>query len=381
MKQTSDDFLLSFDNFHTTHSDENRYFAELIYTRLRDAGHIEKRTIKQLYDAEKSMFLPDRYVKGTCPNCGAEDQYGDNCEVCSATYDATELKNPISVVSGSQPEERDSEQYFVKLGNFEAMLREWMSSGKLQPEISNKLEEWFEKGLQNWDISRNAPYWGFEIPDAPGKYFYVWLDAPIGYMASHKNLCDRTGDDFDSYWKPDSDAEMYHFIGKDIAYFHTLFWPAILHGANFRTPSAVFCHGFLTVDGAKMSKSRGTFIKARTYLDHFDPEYLRYYYAAKLNNKVEDIDLNLEDFVSRVNSDLVGKVVNIASRCAGFVSNHLMRDCLTHCPIKSSIRISLKKVKRSQLITKRAGSARQCERSWRWQIAPTSISPTRNPGF
>ncbi len=314
------DFLLSFDNFYTTHSDENRHFAELIYTRLRDAGHIEKRTIKQLYDAQKNMFLPDRYVKGTCPNCGTEDQYGDNCEVCSATYDATELKNPVSVVSGSQPEERDSEQYFVKLADFEPMLREWMDSGRLQPEIRNKLEEWFEKGLQNWDISRNAPYWGFEIPDAPGKYFYVWLDAPIGYMASHKNLCDRTGEDFDSYWNPDSDAELYHFIGKDIAYFHTLFWPAILYGAKFRIPSAVFCHGFLTVDGAKMSKSRGTFIKARTYLNHFEPEYLRYYYAAKLNNKVEDIDLNLEDFVSRVNSDLVGKVVNIASRCAGFIT-------------------------------------------------------------
>lgn len=314
------DFHLSFDNFYTTHSDENRHFAELIYTRLRDAGHIAKRTIKQLFDAEKQMFLPDRYVKGTCPSCASEDQYGDNCEVCSATYDATELKNPISVMSGSTPVEKDSEQYFVKLSDFEPMLREWMDSGRLQSEIRNKLEEWFEDGLQDWDISRNAPYWGFEIPDAPGKYFYVWLDAPIGYIASHKNLCDRTGDDFESYWSKDSDAELYHFIGKDIAYFHTLFWPAILHGAGFRTPSAVFCHGFLTVDGSKMSKSRGTFIKARTYLDHLPPEFLRYYYAAKLNHKVEDIDLNLEDFVTRVNSDLVGKVVNIASRCAGFIS-------------------------------------------------------------
>lgn len=314
------DFHLSFDNFYTTHSDENRHFAELIYTRLRDAGHIAKRTIKQLFDAEKQMFLPDRYVKGTCPSCASDDQYGDNCEVCSATYDATELKNPISVMSGSTPVEKDSEQYFVKLSDFEPMLREWMDSGRLQSEIRNKLEEWFENGLQDWDISRNAPYWGFEIPDAPGKYFYVWLDAPIGYIASHKNLCDRTGEDFDSYWSKDSDAELYHFIGKDIAYFHTLFWPAILHGADFRTPSAVFCHGFLTVDGSKMSKSRGTFIKARTYLDHLQPEFLRYYYAAKLNHKVEDIDLNLEDFVTRVNSDLVGKVVNIASRCAGFIS-------------------------------------------------------------
>ncbi|MDO6460428.1 methionine--tRNA ligase [Granulosicoccaceae sp. 1_MG-2023] len=314
------DFLLSYDNFYSTHSPENRYFAELIYTRLRDGGHIERRTIKQLYDPQENMFLPDRFVKGTCPQCGAEDQYGDNCEKCSATYDATELKNPRSVVSGATPELRDSEQFFVKLKDFEPMLRKWVDSGKLQPEIRNKLEEWFENGLQDWDISRNAPYWGFEIPDAPGKYFYVWLDAPIGYMASHKNLCERTGDDFDSYWKADSDAEMYHFIGKDIAYFHTLFWPAILNGAGFREPSAVFCHGFLTVDGAKMSKSRGTFIKARTYLDHLDPEYLRYYFAAKLNNRVEDIDLNLEDFVTRVNSDLVGKVVNIASRTAGFIS-------------------------------------------------------------
>ncbi len=316
------DFLLSFDNFYTTHSDENREFAELIYTRLRDAGHIDKRTIKQLYDAKEGIFLPDRYVKGVCPNCSAQDQYGDNCEVCSATYDATELINPISVVSDSVPQTRDSEQYFVKLGNFEAMLRKWISSGTLQKEIVNKLIEWFENGLQDWDISRNAPYWGFEIPDAPGKYFYVWLDAPIGYMASHKNLCDRTGEDFDSYWSVESDAELVHFIGKDIAYFHTLFWPAILHGANFRTPSAVYCHGFLTVGGAKMSKSRGTFIKARTYLDHFDAEYLRYYFAAKLNDKVEDIDLNLEDFVLRVNSDLVGKVVNIASRCAGFITKN-----------------------------------------------------------
>ncbi len=313
------DFLLSFDNFHTTHSDENRYFSELIYTKLKKAGHIKKRTIKQLYDANEGMFLPDRYVKGACPNCGADDQYGDNCEVCSATYDATELNNPISVVSGSIPETRDSEQHFVILGNFENILKNWIASKKLQPEIANKLKEWFEGGLQDWDISRNAPYWGFEIPGAPGKFFYVWLDAPIGYMASHKNLCDRTGVHFETDWMPDSNTELVHFIGKDIAYFHTLFWPAILHGAGFRMPSAVYCHGFLTVDGLKMSKSRGTFIKARTYLDHFDAEYLRYYFAAKLNNKVEDIDLNLEDFVSRINADLVGEVVNIASRCAGFI--------------------------------------------------------------
>ena len=315
------DFLLSFDNFHTTHSPENRECAELIYTRLRDAGHIAKRTIKQLFDPEKEMFLPDRYVKGECPNCGSEDQYGDNCEVCAATYDATELKNPRSMVSDATPVEKDSEQYFFKLGDFDAMLQEWTSGGQLQPEIANKLKEWFDSGLQDWDISRNAPYWGFEIPDAPGKYFYVWLDAPIGYMGSHKNYCARTGGEFDSYWRDDSDAELYNFIGKDIAYFHTLFWPAMLHGAGFRKPTAVFCNGFLTVDGAKMSKSRGTFIKARTYLDHLKPEYLRYYFAAKLGSNVEDIDLNLDDFVARVNSDLVGKLVNIASRCQGFINS------------------------------------------------------------
>lgn len=314
------DFRLSFDNFHTTHSEENKECAERIYRRLKENGHIAVRTIQQLYDPDKQMFLSDRYVKGTCPNCGAEDQYGDNCEACAATYDATELRNPVSQVSGATPEIRDSEQYFFQLGNFEAMLREWTTGGQLQSEISNKLKEWFDGGLQDWDISRNAPYWGFEIPDAPGKYFYVWLDAPIGYMASHLNYCRRTGADFDSVWAPDSDTEMVHFIGKDIAYFHTLFWPATLDGAGYRKPSAVYCHGFLTVDGAKMSKSRGTSFEARTYLDHLDPEYLRYYFAAKLGSGVDDIDLNLEDFVARCNSDLVGKLVNIASRCASFVT-------------------------------------------------------------
>ncbi|MEM7292370.1 MAG: methionine--tRNA ligase, partial [Pseudomonadota bacterium] len=315
------DFLLSFDNFYTTHSEENRECAELIYSRLREQGHIEQRTIKQLYDPVKEMFLPDRYVKGECPNCGAEDQYGDNCENCAATYDATELKNPRSMVSDATPVERDSEQYFFKLGNFDAMLQEWTRGGQLQPEIANKLQEWFDAGLQDWDISRNAPYWGFEIPDAPGKYFYVWLDAPIGYMGSHREYCNRTGDDFDAYWHEDRGTELFNFIGKDIAYFHCLFWPAMLHGAGFRKPTAVFCNGFLTVDGAKMSKSRGTFIKARTYLDHLNAEYLRYYFAAKLSANVEDIDLNLEDFVARVNSDLVGKLVNIASRCQGFINS------------------------------------------------------------
>ena len=314
------DFRLSFDNFHTTHSPENKQCAEDIYNRLKDAGHIAVRTIQQLFDPEKEMFLSDRYVKGSCPECGAEDQYGDNCESCAATYDATELKNPVSQVSGSTPVVRDSEQYFFQLGHFQEMLQAWTTGGQLQPEIANKLKEWFEGGLQDWDISRNAPYWGFEIPDAPGKYFYVWLDAPIGYMGSHMNHCAKTGADFDSVWAKGSDTEMYHFIGKDIAYFHTLFWPAMLDGAGYRMPTAVFCHGFLTVDGAKMSKSRGTSFEARTYLDHLDPEYLRYYYAAKLGTGVDDIDLNLEDFIARCNSDLVGKLVNIASRCASFIT-------------------------------------------------------------
>lgn len=315
------DFQLSFDNFHTTHSDENRRCAELIYNRLKAAGHIVTRTIEQLYDPEAEMFLPDRFVRGTCPKCGTEDQDSDACENCSTTYDATELVNPRSVVSGATPVMKDSEQYFFKLDNFEDMLREWTQGDQLQPEISNKLKEWFEGGLKDWDISRNKPYWGFEIPDAPGKYFYVWLDAPIGYMGSHRNLLGDNSAEFDRYWNPDSETELVHFIGKDIAYFHTLFWPAVLDGAGFRKPTSVHCHGFLTVDGAKMSKTRGTFIKARTYLDHLPPEYLRYYFAAKLNNKVEDIDLNLEDFAARVNSDLVGKVVNIASRCAGFITS------------------------------------------------------------
>ena len=313
-------FLLSPDNFHTTHSEENREMAELIYTRLRDAGHIVKRTIKQLYDAEKTMFLPDRYVKGICPNCGAADQYGDNCEVCSATYAATELKEPVSQVSGTTPELRDSEQYFFALSQFGDMLKEWTASGTLQPEVANKLKEWLESGLQDWDISRNAPYWGFEIPDAPGKYFYVWLDAPIGYIASHKHLSARTGEDWEASWKEGSDVELYHFIGKDITNFHCLFWPAMLQGAGFRKPTGVFCHGFLTIDSLKMSKSRGTSITIETWLKHLQPEYLRYYFASKLTSGVVDLNMNFDDFTTRCNSDLVGKVVNIASRCAGFIT-------------------------------------------------------------
>jgi len=313
------DFAIKFDNFHSTHSPENRFFAETIYNRLNDAGHISKRTISQAYDPEKEMFLPDRFIKGTCPKCNAEDQYGDNCEVCGATYNTTELKDAVSVVSGAKPIEKDSEHYFFKLPDFEAMLKDWTGSGHLQDEVGNKLQEWFEAGLQEWDISRDAPYFGFEIPNTDNKFFYVWLDAPIGYIASFKNLCDKQGVDFDSFWEADSETELYHFIGKDIVYFHGLFWPAMLHGSGFRTPTAIFSHGFLTVDGKKMSKSRGTFIKARTYLDELNPEYLRYYFSAKLGSGVTDLDLNLEDFRLRVNSDLVGKVVNIASRCAGFV--------------------------------------------------------------
>ena len=312
-------FLIGFDNYHSTHSDENRELSELIYQRNLDAGHIVSRTITQAYDPEKQMFLPDRFIKGECPRCGAPDQYGDSCESCGATYSPTELKNPRSAVSGATPVEKESLHYFFRLADFEAMLRNWTSAGHLQEEVTNKLNEWFAEGLREWDISRDEPYFGFEIPGAPGQYFYVWLDAPIGYLASFKQYCERTGTDFDAYWNEDSSAEVYHFIGKDIIYFHALFWPAMLRGARLRRPTAIFAHGFLTVNGQKMSKSRGTFIKARTYLDHLDPEYLRYYFAAKLSSGVDDLDLSLDDFTQRVNADLVGKVVNIASRCAGFI--------------------------------------------------------------
>jgi len=325
-------FHINFDNYYSTHSEENRTFASNIYLKLRDSGHIAIRTIKQAYDPEAEMFLPDRFIKGTCPKCGAGDQYGDNCEACGATYDPTELINPVSAVSGAAPIEKDSEQYFFKLADFTDMLKKWLNDGHVQSETANKLNEWFEEGLQDWDISRNAPYWGFEIPDAPGKYFYVWMDAPMGYMASFKNLCDNHTINFDDYWAADSKNELYHFIGKDIARFHTLFWPAVLEGAGYRKPTAVFCHGFLTVNGQKMSKSRGTFIKAHTYLDHLNPEYLRYYYAAKLSAGVDDIDLNLDDFMQRVNADLVGKVVNIASRCAGFIKKKFDNQLAAQLP-------------------------------------------------
>ncbi len=315
-------FNISFDNYHSTHSDENRELAELIYGRLKKGGFIKSRTISQLFDPEKSMFLPDRFVKGTCPKCKSPEQYGDNCDSCGATYSPTELIDPKSAVSGATPVMKDSEHFFFDLPQFEKWLAEWVrGSGAIQEEMANKMQEWFESGLQQWDITRDAPYFGFEIPGAPGKYFYVWLDAPIGYMASFKNLCNKRGDiDFDSYWKADSDAELYHFIGKDIAYFHCLFWPSMLEGANFRKPTKVNVHGYVTVNGAKMSKSKGTFIKASTYLNHLDPECLRYYYAAKLNSRIDDLDLNLEDFVQRVNADVVNKLVNLASRNAGFIA-------------------------------------------------------------
>jgi len=314
-------FDISYDNYHSTHSEENRELSELIYTRLKENGFIKNRTISQLYDPEKGMFLPDRFVKGTCPKCKAPDQYGDNCEVCSATYSPTELIDPKSVVSGATPVLRDSEHFFFDLPEFSDMLQAWTRSGALQEQVANKMQEWFESGLQQWDISRDAPYFGFEIPNAPGKYFYVWLDAPIGYMGAFKNLCDRRGDlDFDAFWQKDSDADLYHFIGKDIVYFHSLFWPAMLEGSNFRKPTNLFVHGYVTVNGAKMSKSRGTFIKASTWLQHLDSDSLRYYYAAKLSSRIDDIDLNLEDYVQRVNADVVNKLVNLASRNAGFIN-------------------------------------------------------------
>ncbi len=315
-----DDFLISFDNYYTTHSPENRHYAELIYSRLNENGHISRRTIQQLYDPEKQMFLPDRFVKGTCPVCQAEGQYGDNCEACGSAYSSSELINPVSAVSGAIPEMRESEQLFFKLGDFRDFMIEWFKQGHTQKEIANKQMELFSEELLEWDISRNAPYWGFEIPGEKDKYFYVWLDAPIGYLASFQNLCDRENLDFDEFFRKDSECELVHYVGKDIARFHALFWPAELHGAGFRTPSGVWVHGFLTVNGQKMSKSRGTFIMAETYINHLNPEYLRYYYAGKLDHTIDDIDLNLADFQTRVNADLVGKLVNIASRCAGFIT-------------------------------------------------------------
>lgn len=326
------DFSIRFDNFYSTHSNENQQLSNTIYNRLNDAGHIFRKVIKQAYDPVKEIFLPDRFIKGDCPKCGAADQYGDGCEVCSCTYSPTELKNAVSAVSGATPIEKESEHIFFKLQDFEDMLKAWTRGENLQPEVTNKLDEWLNSGLQEWDISRDAPYFGFEIPGAPNKYFYVWWDAPIGYMASFKNLCGKRKDlEFDAYWGKNSQHELYHFIGKDIVYHHALFWSAMLEGAGFRKPTGICVHGFLTVDGKKMSKSRGTFIMARTYLNNLDPEYLRYYYAAKLNGNFQDIDLNLDDFLSRVNSDLVGKVVNIASRCAGFIHKRFAGKLAKQC--------------------------------------------------
>ncbi len=313
-------FNIAFDNYHSTHSDENRKLSEAIYLAAKNGGHIAQKVIKQSYDAKAEMFLPDRFIKGECPKCHAADQYGDNCENCGATYATTDVINPYSVITGTTPIEKDSEHYFFKLNNFDAFLKEWIKSDSVQPEIANKMKEWLQDGLNDWDISRDTPYWGFKIPNTEDKYFYVWLDAPIGYLASFKNYCTKNNIDFDAFWKVDSKAEVHHFIGKDIAYFHTLFWPAVLKSANYRLPTAVHCHGFLKINGLKMSKSRGTFIQARVFLNHLPPEPLRYYYAAKLSNTVDDIDLNLEDFQLRINSDLIGKVINIASRTASFIS-------------------------------------------------------------
>ena len=324
-------FLIQFDHYHSTHSPENKRWSETIFARLEAGGHIAVREITQAYDPEKGLFLADRFIKGTCPKCKAADQYGDNCEACGATYSPADLIDPVSALSGATPIDKASSHLFFQLNHFEALLTEWINSEQLQPPIANKLKEWLDAGLQDWDISRDAPYFGFKIPGHPGKYFYVWLDAPIGYIASHEALCRESGDDFDAYWLPGGDTELYHFIGKDIVNFHGLFWPAMLDSAGLRQPTAVYAHGFLTVNGVKMSKSRGTFILAETYLQHLDPEYLRYYFAAKLSGGVDDIDLNLDDFVQRVNSDLIGKVVNIASRCAGFLrkkfDNRMSMEC------------------------------------------------------
>ncbi len=326
-------FLVELDNYHTTHSDENQTIVNTIFQRHLEKGNISKRTIKQAYDPEKNMFLPDRYVKGECPRCGAKDQYGDSCETCGATYTPTDLKNPYSTLSGAKPIEKESEHYFFKLQNYAALLREWTQHGHLQTQVTHKLDEWFEVGLQDWDISRDAPYFGFKIPGEENKYFYCWLDAPVGYIASFQHYAAQHPEySFTKYWEENSKVELYHFIGKDIIYFHTLFWPAVLSGAGLRTPTAIFCHGFLTIDGYKMSKSRGTFIKANTYLAHLPPEYLRYYLAAKLNDQVEDMDINFDDFMKRVNADLVGKFVNIASRCASFISKHFEGKLAKHIP-------------------------------------------------
>ena len=336
------DFLIEFDNYHSTHSEENKHFSSYIYDQLKSNGDIINKTINQFYDEKAEMFLPDRYIKGECPKCHAKDQYGDSCEVCGATYACDEIINPVSTVSNTPPITKETDHFFFKLSEYESFLKEWTSADTTQAEIKNKLNEWLTDGLSDWDITRDKPYFGFNIPGETDKFFYVWLDAPVGYIASHKNYCEKHSKDFNEHWDKNSKTELYHFIGKDIAYFHALFWPAMLEGAGFRKPTAIFCHGFLTVDGEKMSKSRGTFFNARTYLNHLNPEYLRYYFASRLTNKIEDIDLSFEDFQSRVNSELVGKIINIGSRCAKFINKdfdnklankfnneNLIKECLS----------------------------------------------------
>ena len=337
------DFQIEFDNYYTTHSDENKKYSEFIYEELKRKGDIISKNIKQFYDEEAEMFLPDRFIKGDCPKCGAKDQYGDSCEECGATYSSIEVKNPQSIVSQTSPVTKETEHLFFQLSSYEPFLKQWISDDTTQIEIKNKLDEWLSEGLTDWDITRDEPYFGFKIPGKKDKYFYVWLDAPIGYIASHKNFCDEHQKDFDEFWKKDSTCELYHFIGKDIAYFHALFWPAMLEGSGFRKPNAVYCHGYLTIDGEKMSKSRGTFFNARTYLNHLDPEYLRYYFASRLTDKIEDIDLSFDAFQSRVNSDLIGKIINIGSRCAKFINedldNQLSESIYNESLIKSYLSI------------------------------------------
>ena len=337
------DFHIEFDNYHSTHSDENKKFSEYIFNQLKERGDIVSKTINQFYDEKAQMFLPDRYIKGECPKCHAKDQYGESSEECGGTYLSTDIINPISTVSDTKPVTKKTDHFFFKLSSYETFLKKWISNNATQTEIKNKLNEWLSDGLVDWDITRDTPYFGFNIPGTKDKFFYVWLDAPIGYIASHKNYCEKNNKNFDEYWKSDSNCELYHFIGKDIAYFHALFWPAMLEGSGFRKPNAVYCHGFLTINGEKMSKSRGTFLNARTYLNHLNPEYLRYYFASRLADKIEDIDLNFDDFQSRVNSDLVGKIINIGSRCSKFINKDfsnelsttfnnekLINNCLSH---------------------------------------------------
>jgi len=375
------DFLVGLDNYHTTHSPENQELVEAVFQQHLKQNNIIKRIIKQAFDPEKQMFLPDRFIKGECPKCGAQDQYGDNCEVCGATYSPTELKNPYSTLSGAQPIEKESEHYFFKLTVYEKFLQEWTRANHLQEQMTNKLDEWFKAGLKEWDISRDAPYFGFNIPGEKNKFFYCWLDAPIGYMASFKNLCaQRPALNFAEYWHKDSTVELHQFIGKDIIYFHALFWPALLKGADYRTPTTIFTHGFLTIDGQKMSKSRGTFIKARTYLNHFKPEYLRYYLATKLSARIEDLDINFDDFTQRINADLVGKFVNIASRCASFI--HKYFDSKLAGDLAESELFNIFAATGDDISEKyeKLEFSQHCEISWHSLIVPISISMKKNPG-